>query len=298
MSLQGDLVMVVDAGAARSDLSCWQDEAEALGAVLFQSDKLPQTLAAQRIIWHGPQAVERMPVMCCTTFIAVCHQHGASLKGIDERLIAGKKAFFRGELCADLDLIDEDWIRLEQRDPDARWRPVVTGPVATPSRAPADLRGRILGADPGNCPDIATLEQCFTATARLNLLLDAEQLGTGPFPAHWRFARTGGIDPARLLSAVDFVLHFPNKRKEIDTEVELLHSVRSGALVLTDPARADLFGGGVVGCTPSDINQLISLYMEHPDKYQKKSLEAQKNLSRWQAAAARADWDRRWEILR
>ena len=157
------------------------------------------------------------------------------------------------------------------------WFNICNFEMAAPTKAPKDRRGRLSRPGFEKFPSLTTLETLFPPTAAINAILGADTLQNSA-PAHWTLYNFREISPAALLADIDFFVYFvsPNYRESFSRVVA--EAISAGKLVITDPHTAANFGKGVIGTTPTGVNEIIAEMVAKPDLYQSTVRQAQKSL--------------------
>ncbi len=148
---------------------------------------------------------------------------------------------------------------------------------ATP--APRDRRGRHSRPGYEKFPPPAQMEASFPPGAETNVILGADTfLDDGTGRPHWRMVRFRGMTVDAFFDEIDFHVYFtaPTWRESFGRV--LAEAMAAGKVVISDPATARTFGGGVVAASPADVDDIVGHFLRHPDRYLAQVSRAQRVL--------------------
>ena len=183
----------------------------------------------------------------------------------------------RNGLCPGWSVAPEDWFN------------ICDFPLAPPTQAPHDRRGR--HARPGfeKFPPRPVLDLCFPPHAEANVILGAEVLmADEASPAHWQLHPFGGLDLARYFEMIDFMVYFTAPTWQESFGRVLAEGIAAGKVVIAEAATASGFGGAVIAARPEEVDAIIGGLIAEPARYAAHVRDAQAALSRFSPAAFRA----------
>lgn len=152
--------------------------------------------------------------------------------------------------------------------------------------APADRRGRHSRAGFEKFPSLDVLDRCFPAHAEANVILGADSLiSQGVARPHWRLLLFGALDIERYFGLIDFMVYFTSSAWRESFGRVLAEAMAAGKVVISDPATAENFGGGVIGAAPDEVDAIVARHVAEPARYHRRVVRGQAALARFSAAA-------------
>lgn len=168
------------------------------------------------------------------------------------------------------------------------WFNICAFPLAPPTETPRDRRGRHSRPGFEKFPPRQVLDLCFPAHAEANVILGAEVLMAGDAaPPHWQLHPFRGLDLARYFEMIDFMVYFTAPTWQESFGRVLAEGIAAGKAVISDPATAAGFGGGVIAARPEEVDGIIAALVAAPERYGAHVRAAQATLSRFSAEAFR-----------
>lgn len=174
------------------------------------------------------------------------------------------------------DVLPEDWFN------------ICDLPMIPPTAAPRDRRGRHSRPGFEKFPPPAVLDLCFPRHAEANVILGADLLIAEGAPAHWQVYPFRGLELARYFGMIDFMVYFTAPTWQESFGRVLAEGIAAGKVVISDPATAAGFGGGVIGARPEEVDGLIRAFVDGPARYARHVHAAQAALAAFSADAFRA----------
>ncbi len=169
------------------------------------------------------------------------------------------------------------------------WFNICDFPLAPPTQAPHDRRGRHSRPGFEKFPPRAVLDLCFPPHAEANVILGAEVLmADEAAPVHWQLHPFGSLDLAHYFEMIDFMVYFTAPTWQESFGRVLAEGIAAGKVVISDAATASGFGGAVIAARPGEVDAIIGGLIAEPARYAAHVRDAQAVLSRFSAAAFRA----------
>ena len=265
-------------------------------------------IAADTVILHNPSFLKFDPAFAprimARDLILVTHENflrpggheshdvGHCLDLIDRSAVALRRslapvsAWNRTTLKAWLaDRPDQRHWRLWPED----WINICDFPLAAPSRAPRDRRGRHSRPGFEKFPSPREMDLCFPRHAEANVILGADGLEdlTAKRP-HWRALGFGEIPVAQYFEEIDFMVYFTARTLRESFGRVLAEGIAAGKVVLTDPDTGAVFGDAVVATRPEEVDRTIAGFLARPETYAAQVGRGQAALARFSAAAFHA----------
>lgn len=159
-------------------------------------------------------------------------------------------------LSGDWDILDDDWFNICDFE------------LKTPTKHPADRRGRLSRPGFEKFPSTETLELCFSAAAEENVILGADTLiDHGTKRPNWQLLRFSEITPAQLFERIDFMVYFtaPTWRESFGRVIA--EAIAAGKVVICDQGEGTSFPGAVLTASPQEVDKVISGMIENPTQY-------------------------------
>ena len=161
-------------------------------------------------------------------------------------------------------ILGEDWFNICDFD------------VAPPTHQPRDRRGRHSRAGYEKFPTLTDMDDCFPASAASNLILGADIfLAEKLHRPHWQMVPFRGMNVADFFEQIDFHVYFTTATWRESFGRVLAEALAAGKLVISDPATASVYKGGVVGASPGEVDALISRFIHSPLSYREQVLRGQ-----------------------
>lgn len=297
--------------AANSRMFAGQEPAPPLAAALEALGIDPvwdaETMSADTVILHNPSFLKFQPDfgarILCRQLIVVTHENflrpggeeafdtAGCLDRIDRATLALRKSLApisahnratveawgaRFGLPPGWDLLAEDWFNICEL------------PMTPPTEAPRDRRGRHSRPGFEKFPPPADLDLCFPAHAETNVILGADLVIAEGAPAHWQVYPFRGLDLATYFAMIDFMVYFTAPTWQESFGRVLAEGIAAGKVVISDPATAAGFGGGVIGARPEEVDGIIRAFVDDPARYAAHVRTAQAALAGFSAEAFRA----------
>ncbi len=258
-------------------------------------------ISADIIIFHNPSFLKFNksfdPKLVCQNLIVVTHENFLSPLGTLGFDITGCLEKIEAQtLCAGAYLAPvSDYNRQTVVDwlpPFSNWNVLPENwfnicdfEFQAPTAKPTDRRGRHSRPGFEKFPDRNTMEVLFPAHADSNTILGADAFSSDQIPPHWTLHNFRTVSVDKFLDQIDFFVYFTHPTWRESFGRVIAEATASGKLVITDPETAKIFGEGVVGTTPENVDQVISELIAAPKDYQKRVKQAQKQLKRFGAEA-------------
>ncbi len=279
---------------------------EDLGLPLLQQ---PPVVRADTIVLHNPSSLKfdtRLgPRLSAARTVVVTHENFSrpgGAEGFDvrhclglvaaqiaagERMIAPVSAPNRATVASWFGRNGEGGWRLTEND----WPNICDHSFLAPSAAPRDRRGRHSRPGLEKFPPLADLRRQFPPHAEHCAILGADSLLLDPegVARHWRLMRFGAMPVQEFLAGIDFFVYFTHPLWRESYGRAIAEAIAAGKLVITDPATAEPFGGGVVGADSKEVDRIVAEHIAAPARYAAAVRRAQDDLaaSRPVPAAAR-----------
>lgn len=296
--------------AVSSRMFAGQDPAPPLGAAFEALGIDPvwdaDTISADTVILHNPSFLKFQPEfgarILCRHLIVVTHENflrpgggeafdtAGCLGQIDRATLALRKslapisahnratvdAWGAGfGLSPGWDVLAEDWFN------------ICDLPTMPPTHTPRDRRGRHSRPGFEKFPPPADLALCFPRHAEANVILGADLMIAEGAPPHWQVYPFRGLELARYFGMIDFMVYFTAPTWQESFGRVLAEGIAAGKVVISDPATAAGFGGGVVGARPEEVDEIIRAFVDDPARYAAHVRAAQAALARFSAEAFR-----------
>ena len=159
------------------------------------------------------------------------------------------------------------------------WFNICDFALKPPTTEPRDRRGRHSRPGVEKFPSVEVLGQCFPARAETNVILGAEILTNDAAPSHWQLFPFRGLDLERYFEMIDFMVYFTAPTWQESFGRVLAEGIAAGKLVISDPATARGFAGGVVPARPDEVDGIVDFYIAHPNRYAAQVARAQEGLA-------------------
>lgn len=265
------------------------------------------TISADTVILHNPSFLKFQPDfgvrILCRHLIVASHENflrpggeeafdtAGCLGQIDRATLALQKSLApisahnratveawddRFGLPPGWDLLPHDWFN------------ICDLPMAPPTETPRDRRGRHSRPGFEKFPPPADLDLCFPRHAEANVILGADLLIAEGAPPHWQVYPFRGLDLARYFGMIDFMVYFTAPTWQESFGRVLAEGIAAGKVVISDPATAAGFGGGVIGARPEEVDDIIRGFIDNPARYLGHVRAAQAALAGFSADAFRA----------
>ncbi|RVT85281.1 glycosyl transferase [Rhodobacteraceae bacterium CCMM004] len=171
----------------------------------------------------------------------------------------------------DVALTARDWPNLVDVD---AWRPAVERP------APRDTAaiGRHSRADPLKWPDDAA---AFRAAYPDDPRFAYRILGVADLPhdlerpARWQVQPFTDRGVAAFLHSLDFFVYFHSSEWVEAFGIAVAEAMAAGVVTVLPPYLEAVFGDGAVYCTPSEVREVLSFYLDRPDEYRRQARAGQ-----------------------
>ncbi|MGI9391598.1 MAG: hypothetical protein ACR2O1_16190 [Boseongicola sp.] len=257
-----------------------------------------RNIAADTVIVHNPSFLkfESEPRLQIFTrhLVAVCHENFSRPGGAESfdvasclsRLEAGSLATRRS--LAPVSPWNRETIERWLQDRKKRgiwsvlsndWHNIFGANYADPTEAPRNRRGRHSRPGLEKFPSVETMDICFPESAESNVILGGDNwIGSGVHRPHWTLLPFQSIEIEDYFDLVDFMVYFtaPTLRESFGRV--LAEAIAAGKLVISDPATAAIFEGGVIAARPDEVDGVIQHYIDKPQDYGAHVREAQKKL--------------------
>jgi hypothetical protein len=164
------------------------------------------------------------------------------------------------------------------------WFNICDFPLAPPTPAPRDRRGRHSRPGFEKFPALADLDLCFPRHAEANVILGADLLGDAAATRpHWQAIPFDGIDLADYLARIDFMVYFtaPTFRESFGRV--LAEGIAAGKVVISDADTASVFGDAVVAARPAEVDGIVAAFVADPARYAAQVAHAQARLAAFSA---------------
>lgn len=166
------------------------------------------------------------------------------------------------------------------------WFNICDLPLAPPTPAPRDRRGRHSRPGFEKFPSLADLDLCFPRHAEANVILGADLLtDVARARPHWQTFPFEGLDLADYFARIDFMVYFtaPTFRESFGRV--LAEGIAAGKVVISDPDTAAVFGDAVIPARPADVDSIIATFVADPARYAAHVRRAQARLAGFSAEA-------------
>ncbi len=170
---------------------------------------------------------------------------------------------------------------------DGDWFNICDFTMMPPAASPRDRRGRHSRPGFEKFPPRDDLDLCFPAHAEANVILGAEILIAEGAPPHWQLFPFRGLELPRYFEMIDFMVYFTAPTWQESFGRVLAEGIASGKVVISDPATAAGFGGGVIGAHPAEVDGIIGAFLADPGHYGDHVRSAQAALAQFSAHAFR-----------
>ncbi|MGL4279765.1 MAG: hypothetical protein ACRCS0_05320 [Albidovulum sp.] len=199
-------------------------------------------------------------------------KHIAPVSAANRRTLAGWYARFGAP--AGWQMLAEDWFN------------ICAFATLPPTATPADRRGRHSRAGFEKFPSLDVLDLCFPAHAGANVILGADSLiAMGTARPHWRLLPFGALAVEDYFGMIDFMVYFTAPAWRESFGRVLAEAMAAGKVVITDPATAESFGGGVIGAAPEEVDAIVARHVEEPTRYHAQVAHGQAALAQFSAEA-------------
>ncbi|MBM7069931.1 glycosyltransferase [Actibacterium sp. 188UL27-1] len=172
------------------------------------------------------------------------------------------------------------------------WTNICSFDLQDPVVHPRDRRGRLSRPGFEKFPDLETLHQIFPDTCEAVRILGADSLMADDVPSHWDLIPFRAEPVTAFLSTIDFFIYYTNTRWRESFGRVIAEAIAAGKLVITDPDTAQIFGPGVLGAQPFEVNDLVAKHIAAPALYASRVEMAQAGLSRFSASAFKERFNR------
>lgn len=168
------------------------------------------------------------------------------------------------------------------------WHNILSGDAQAPVSAPRDRRGRHSRPGLEKFPPLATLDVCFPRHAHANVILGGDLLsGAARARPHWEVHPFGALTLAAYFERFDFMVYYTSPFIAESFGRSIAEAILAGKVVISDPATASVFGGGVIPAEPGDVDAIIAAHVADPLAYAARVDVAQRALARYSASAFR-----------
>ena len=155
-----------------------------------------------------------------------------------------------------------------------------------PTENPTDRRGRHSRPGMEKFPSLSDMDSCFPDHAKTNVILGGDLfIRENIRRPHWNIHPFNGLELPEYFDQFDFMVYFTARTWHESFGRVLAESIAAGKVVITDPSTASVFGTAVVSAAPSGVDEIISHFVSHPEKYKKHVISAQKKLSGFSSTA-------------
>lgn len=168
------------------------------------------------------------------------------------------------------------------------WFNICEFALLPPTDSPRDRRGRHSRPGFEKFPPRPVLDLCFPPHAEASVILGAEVLMAGDPPPHWQMYPFRGLELARYFEMIDFMVYFTAPTWQESFGRVLAEGIAAGKVVISDPATASGFGGGVIAARPEAVDGIIAGLVADPARYGAHVRAAQAALARFSADAFRS----------
>jgi hypothetical protein len=170
------------------------------------------------------------------------------------------------------DVMAEDWIN------------ICDFPLAPPTPAPRDRRGRHSRPGFEKFPPPADMDLCFPRHAEANVILGADLIdGLARERPHWEAIPFQGLDLAAYFARIDFMVYFTARTFRESFGRVLAEGIAAGKVVISDAETASVFGDAVVAARPAEVDGIVAAFVADPARYAAQVRRAQARLSAFSA---------------
>lgn len=253
-----------------------------------------KTIADDVIVFHNPSFLKfetgDLPRLMCDFALIVNHENlltpqglegfdvGHCLGLLDEALLC-RQAQMAAVSPYNRSTI-ENW-QATQDNPwqiaPALWPNIIDLPRANPNARPQDRRGRHSRVGAEKFPSRAAMEALFPPHA-FNAILGGDLFIDQDPPAYWHIHKFRSLSVDRFLSMIDFFVYFTHPALQESFGRVLAEAIAAGKMVITDPATAQTFGPGVMGCSIEQVDGIIQSHIADPKAYVECVRQAQAGL--------------------
>jgi hypothetical protein len=173
------------------------------------------------------------------------------------------------------------------------WFNICDFAMLEPTHAPTDRRGRHSRPGFEKFPGPEDMDLCFPSHALSNVILGADTfLNDGQSRPHWRMLPYRSMPVDEFLTQLDFMVYFTSSSLQESFGRVLAEGVAAGKVVISDPATAEMFHGGVIGARPAEVDAIIAGFVRSPALYADHVRQAQARLLAFSASAFRQMFSR------
>lgn len=166
------------------------------------------------------------------------------------------------------------------------WHNICEGAMEAPIARPSDRRGRHSRPGLEKFPSLATLDVCFPHHAHANVILGGDLLvDAARRRPHWALHGFGTLAVPAYFERIDFMVYYTSPYFAESFGRSLAEGIQAGKVVLSDAATASVFGGGVIGVSPGEVDAVIAAHIVDPGRYAAQVRSGQAGLERYSAAA-------------
>jgi hypothetical protein len=259
----------------------------------------PAVVRADTIVLHNPACLkldDRLaPRLSAARLIVVTHENFLRPGGAEAFDVARSLALVAGRACVGARLLAPvsapnratvaAW--LAARDAagwqiaEDDWPNILDHPLLPPVAAPRDRRGRHSRPGFEKFPPLDDLRAQFPPHAESCTLLGADTLllDREALPRHWQLLPFGATAVPDFLAGLDFFVYFTHPLWRESFGRAIAEAIAAGKLVITDPATAEPFGPGVIGCATADVDRVVAAHVADPARYRETVLAAQTALA-------------------
>lgn len=194
--------------------------------------------------------------------------------------------------------IDRQDLPVEWEVDPVDWPNICDFEMQRPVPHPRDRRGRHSRPGFEKFPLRPDLERMFPPHAEAVRILGADSLLLeSDLPPQWDCVPFMGEPVDRFLESIDFFVYFTNPCWRESFGRVLAEAIAAGKVVITDPVTARTFGKGVIGCTPDQVDAIISDFIQKPRTYAAQVKRGQAALQAFGSDAFRNVHDQRMKTM-
>ncbi|HQU68021.1 MAG TPA: hypothetical protein PLI43_07455 [Albidovulum sp.] len=242
------------------------------GARIFCRD----LIAVTHENFERPGGVEGFDAAKCLALIdratLALRKHVAPVSAANRRTLAGW--FARQGAPAGWQVLPDDWFN------------ICAFETLPPTATPADRRGRHSRAGFEKFPSLEIMDRCFPAHAGANVILGADGLIAQRLARpHWTLLPFGAKSVEEYFGMIDFMVYFTSPAWRESFGRVLAEAMAAGKVVISDPATAESFGGGVIGAAPDEVDAIVARHVAEPKLYRAQVARGQAAMARFSAEA-------------
>lgn len=224
--------------------------------------------------FERPGGAEGFDAAACLALIdratLALRKHVAPVSAANRRTLAGW--FARLGAPSGWQMLPEDWFNICAFD------------TLPPTATPADRRGRHSRAGFEKFPSLDVMDRCFPAHAGANVILGADSLiAQGLARPHWTLLPFGATSVESYFGMIDFMVYFTSPAWRESFGRVLAEAMAAGKVVISDPATAESFGGGVIGAASDEVDAIVARHVAEPERYRAQVARGHEALARFSA---------------